>query len=61
MDSSQTVSVGTAAQMLGVGRNTAYEAVRAGTFPSPVIRIGRRYLIPRAALERLLTASDGGT
>jgi excisionase family DNA binding protein len=48
-----TVSVEDVAVRLGIGRHQAYEAVRAGTIPS--LRIGRRWLIPRAALERLLS------
>ena len=48
----QTMTVEEAAKRLGIGRNTAYDAVRAGQIPS--VKIGKRYLIPRAALERLL-------
>ncbi|RMF09398.1 MAG: DNA-binding protein [Alphaproteobacteria bacterium] len=48
----QTVSVEEAARILGLGRSSAYEAVRRGDIPS--LRIGRRILVPRAALERLL-------
>lgn len=46
----------TAAKRLGIGKNSAYEAVKSGQLP--VIRIGRRLLVPLAALERLL---DRGT
>ncbi len=52
MDTRQTLTVAEAAKALGVGRNSAYEAVRRGDLP--VIRLGRRYVVPRAALERLL-------
>lgn len=48
-----TISVEEAATLLGVGRNQAYEAARHGQIPS--IRVGGRILIPRAALERLLS------
>jgi excisionase family DNA binding protein len=48
----QTYSVEEAARILGVGRNSAYEAVRAGQIPA--IRVSHRILVPRAALERLL-------
>ena len=37
---------------LGIGKHLAYAAVREGKIPS--IRIGQRWLIPRAAFERLL-------
>ena len=39
-------------KLLGVGRNQGYAAVRSGQIPS--IKIGKRYLIPLAQLERLL-------
>ena len=48
----QTVSVDQAAIALGIGRGTAYRAVHDGTLPT--VRIGRRLLVPRVALERLL-------
>ena len=43
------------ARVLGLGRSGAYEAIRRGDLPS--IRIGRRVLIPTAALRR----SSGST
>ena len=50
--SKATITVEEAAQLLGIGRNTAYEGVRNGDLPS--IRVGRRILVPTARLERLL-------
>jgi excisionase family DNA binding protein len=47
-----TVTVTEAAKRLGIGRNQAYEAVHRGQVPA--IRIGKRILIPVAALDRLL-------
>jgi len=41
-----------AAQLLGISRSFAYEAVQKGEIPS--MRIGRRILVPKAALDRLL-------
>jgi excisionase family DNA binding protein len=52
-----TVTVPEAARLLGVSRMSAYTAVRAGEIPS--IRIGRRVLVPRLALERLLNMAEG--
>jgi excisionase family DNA binding protein len=43
-----------AAAILGVGRNTAYEAIKRNEIPS--VRIGRRLVVPRGALEQLLAA-----
>jgi len=37
---------------LGIGRNLCYDRVRTGEIP--VIKIGRRLLVPRRALEKLL-------
>jgi excisionase family DNA binding protein len=46
-------TVDEAARLLRVGRKQAYEAVAEGEIPS--FRIGKRILIPRAALEQMLT------
>ncbi len=46
------LSVKEARGQLGLSRGLMYEALRTGQIPS--IRIGRRILIPRVALERLL-------
>lgn len=48
----QTLTVEEAARVLGISRSSAYEAVRRGELP--IVRIGRRYVVPRVALERLL-------
>jgi excisionase family DNA binding protein len=44
-----------AATSLGISRASAYEAVRRGEIPA--ICIGRRILVPRAALERSLASA----
>ena len=49
-----TLTVAEAAQVLGIGRSAAYAASRSGQIP--VLRVGRRLLVPRAALEALLAA-----
>ncbi|MHB8438522.1 MAG: helix-turn-helix domain-containing protein [Acidimicrobiales bacterium] len=51
-----TLSVEEAAEALGISRALAYEAVRRGEIPN--IRIGRRILVPRSALDRLLAGSE---
>ncbi len=50
------ITVSEAACRLGIGRNSAYEAVRRGEIPT--IRIGKRILVPVSALERLLDGSS---
>ena len=54
MDSSQrlTLSVPEAAAMLGISRALAYELVGRGELP--VVRLGRRMVVPRKSLEALL-------
>ena len=52
-----SVDLPTAARALGLGRTTAYELVRKGAWPTPVIRLGRLILIPRAPLLDLLGLS----
>lgn len=47
-----TTTVVEAAKRLGIGRNQAYDAVKRGELP--VIRIGKRLLVPTAALDRML-------
>jgi excisionase family DNA binding protein len=47
-----TMTVEEAAQVLGISRATAYEAVGRGEIPC--IRIGKRILIPKAALEKMV-------
>lgn len=49
----------TAAEVLGVGRTAAYEMVRSGRWPTPVIRLGSRIRVPTAALRELLSLSTG--
>ena len=47
-----TVSIPEAAQALGIGRNSAYEAAARGEIPT--VRIGARLLVPTRALDALL-------
>lgn len=47
-----TYSVREAAELLGLSRNSAYQACLKGEIPH--LKIGKRILIPRAQLEGLL-------
>jgi excisionase family DNA binding protein len=47
-----TYTIEETARLLGISRGTAYAAARAGELPT--IRLGRRLLVPRAALLELL-------
>lgn len=48
-----TLSIEEAAKALGIGRNQAYEAAHRGDIP--IIKIGKRLLVPRVAFERMLS------
>lgn len=50
----EMLTVPEAARWLRIGRNSAYEAAKRGELLA--VRIGRRLLVPRAALERFTTA-----
>jgi excisionase family DNA binding protein len=45
------------AAALGISRASAYEGVKTGDIPC--IRIGRRFLIPTAAVRRMLHLDSG--
>lgn len=47
-----TLSVEEAAQLLGISRGLAYVLVRRGELPR--LRLGRRIVVPRRALEELV-------
>ena len=47
-----TLTVEEAAHLLGISRGLAYELARSGRLP--VVRLGRRLLVPKVALERML-------
>jgi excisionase family DNA binding protein len=51
-----TLDLVTAAQLLGIGRTVAYELVREGRWPTPIIRAGRKIRVPSAPLRVLLGA-----
>lgn len=53
------VDLPTAADVLGVGRSSAYELVRNGQWPTPVLRLGRLIRVPSAPLLELLGVHTG--
>ena len=54
----KTQTVEEAAKELGIGRNQAYAAARRGEIP--IIRIGKRILVLREPLRRLLGGGSTG-
>lgn len=55
-DERLTVTVEEAARVLGISRAFAYVLVKNEELPS--VRLGRRVVVPRRALERILEADD---
>jgi excisionase family DNA binding protein len=49
-----TIDLPTAARLLGIGRTVAYELVRDGRWPTPIIHAGRKIRVPSAPLRTLL-------
>jgi excisionase family DNA binding protein len=56
-----TTTVDTAASILGISRTKAYALAKTGDFPTRLVRVGRRYLVPIPALLDLLTAEKAIT
>ncbi|MEU8870407.1 helix-turn-helix domain-containing protein [Streptomyces javensis] len=48
------IDIETAGRALGIGRTNAYALARRGAFPCKVIRAGRAYRVPTAALLDVL-------
>ncbi len=51
-----TLTVTEAAELLGLSRNAAYAAIERREIPA--LRFGRRLVVPRAAIERLLAEAQ---
>ena len=57
----RTATMDEVAAALGVDRGTVYRLAREDRLPVPVIRVGRRMVVGRAALERVLAGDLPGT
>lgn len=57
---SAVVTIERAAEILGIGRATAYRLIAQGDFPVPTLHIGKLHRVPVAGLERFLTAAIEG-
>ena len=51
------VDVPTAAAILGIGRAAAYELIRIGQWPTPILRVGKLIRVPSAPLLELVGVS----
>lgn len=58
-DSRLTMNLPELAALIGVGRSSVYQAALRNELPVPVIRIGRRLVVPRSAVEALLQVGSG--
>ena len=52
------ISAEQAFALLGIERKTGYRAIKDGSFPVPVIRVGRLIRVPTAPLARLLEGHE---
>lgn len=57
---SQTMSLEEFFQTLGYNRTSGYKLAREDRLPVPVIRVGRRLLVSRRAVEALLDRTQDG-
>ncbi len=56
LESRLALSVEEAGALLGISRDLAYDLVNSGGIPS--VRLGRRLVVPRRALERIIDADQ---
>lgn len=54
--SRETLNIETVGKMLGISRPVAYELARRDQLPVPVIKLGRRMVVSKRALEAVLSA-----
>lgn len=55
-----TCGVETAAQIIGIGRTVAYRMAREGEWPTPIRKVGGRYLVTVQGLLDYLDAAERG-
>lgn len=54
VDERLTVDCAVVFRLLGISRNTGYSLIRRGEFPLPVIKVGKKLLVPKIAITKLL-------
>ena len=54
-----TLTVKETSELLGLSRNSTYQGILTGEIPH--LKVGKRILIPRAALEKLLAEAGNKT
>ena len=58
LDLPATTDIRTAGLAFGIGNDAAYNMARKGTFPVPVMKLGRQYRVTRASLIAALGLDD---
>lgn len=58
--SRETVNIETVGKVLGISRPVVYELARQDQLPVPVIRLGRRMVVSKRALQEVLDARKEG-
>ncbi len=53
-----TLTIEQVATRLGIGRNLCYELARQDKLPVTVIRLGKRLVVSKAALDRVLDSNE---
>lgn len=53
-----TYTIAEIASLFGIGKSAAYAAAQKDELPVPVIRIGGRYVVPKAPVDAILGISD---
>lgn len=53
-----TMTIPEFAQATGISKNLAYDLARRDSLPVPVIHLGKRLVLSRQAVERLLRGED---
>jgi len=56
-----TLTIEQVATRLGISRALAYDLAKADRLPAPVLRLGRRLVVPRPALDRALGLVPSGS
>lgn len=56
-----SVPLVTAGRAFGLGRSATFDVFHRGEFPVDVIKIGKRYVVPRAQILRALGITDPHT
>ena len=60
MEDKMTMTISEVSKVLGISRGLAYDLANRDELPVPVIKLGRRMVLSRKAVEALLEAGKEG-